>query len=101
MLEGPEVFSLGGMRICASALFSMKEAAFIPHSSPRRVGRVLDLSRMDLSLMQACGGRDAGLHDYMTAGVHGRDALDLSGLQFAPLIDDQLTTRLRDSPAQR
>jgi hypothetical protein len=52
--EGPEVFSLGVMRICAAALFSMWDVAIMLHISLRQIGRVLDLGLMDLSLMRAC-----------------------------------------------
>jgi len=34
MSEGPEVFSLGVMRICATGLFSMWDVAIMPHISP-------------------------------------------------------------------
>src|SRR6266704_432025 len=45
--------SLGVMRICATALFPMWDVAIMPHIRPRQVGRVVDLSLMDLSLMRA------------------------------------------------
>src|SRR5213078_2097462 len=47
--------SLGVMRICATALFSIWDVAIMPHIRPRPVSRILDLSLMDFSLMRAGG----------------------------------------------
>src|SRR5438552_15170931 len=48
--------SLGVMRICATALFPMWDVAIIPHISPRRVARDLDLGLMRAAGL-AGGGR--------------------------------------------
>src|SRR2546428_11925710 len=40
--------STGVMRICAIAPFSMWDGAIMPHISPRQVGRVVEVGKMDL-----------------------------------------------------
>src|SRR4029077_14566165 len=55
-----EGFSPGFMRICAATPFSMWDVAIIPQHYPRQVGRVVDLSLMDFSLMQGWPARGGG-----------------------------------------
>src|SRR6266487_1498220 len=83
--------SLGVMHICATALFPMWDVAIMPHNRPRQVGRVVDLSLMDLSLMRACGPPELACLNDDSRRLHvlpcptGRAAESASGGLLDPL----------------